>query len=281
MRKKTRIARAIDRVMTPEQYARVTHQSPYLYTLGSGDEALTFVGTKHTVDPNDQQFQTIAEQVEATEPDIVVVEGMQNLRSDAGTEQLLQGMDYETASKRGGEAVVAAKFALERGIPWLSPEPTDAVLARQLVMELYSPEEIVAWYTLRLLGQYQKRNETIPFSAYSAPFLAYLEAATEWPQVTYTPEAALERASTILGHDVSLHNPERAEEYTDPIPWPHRWEQQTLFNDMTRVALRCRDAAIVARVSEELLSGRRVLVVYGAGHAVMQEPAYRYLLDFS
>jgi hypothetical protein len=279
MRKKTRVARAVECVLTPEEYARRKHDTPYLYTLGEGDNALTFVGARHSTDTNDEQFPLITEQFERAQPDVVLVEGVHGLSGQAGTERLINGLSHHEAIERGGEPVYAIKHALERNVPWLCPEPADGQLFKYLTRQLYTNDELVAWYTLRLLGQYHRRKEEVPFRAYLAPFLGYLKETTGWPAAVVNAEAALQKAAQVLGHEVNLYNPDRAAEYTDPIPWPQRWEQQTRFNEISRDAVAFRDRTIVRNVARELLAGRRVLVVYGAGHAVMQEPAYRYLFN--
>lgn len=276
MRTKTRITRALDCLLTPEQYARVRHTTPYLYTLGSGDDALCFVGTQHTTDASHEQFSLISEALERYRPDVVLVEGVQNLSGTESTDRFIRQLDTSTAISRGGESVFTIKQALERGVSWQCPEPSDQMLMRHLLYELYTPDQLVAWYTLRLLGQYHRRQETMPFVAYVSPFLSYLAAATGWSSNQCSLETALGAAETMLGHAPNLYNQERAEEYTDPIPWPHRWEQQTRFNEITRVALQYRDRCIVRHVASCVSAGQRPLVVYGAGHAVMQEPAYRF-----
>ena len=278
MRKKTRRARALHQVLTPEQYARTKHDTPYLYTLGAGDDALCFVGAHHSTDTNDTLFSTIEEQFHAHAPDVVVVEGAQNLQGAAGTERLVQSLSREEAIERGGESIFALQQAVASNTPWLCPEPSDAALMRHLSLQLYTQDTLLAWYVLRLLNQYHRRNESTSFSLYVVPFLSFLAKETGWSEKLCTYEAATETAGRILGYTPNIHNPERAEEYTDPIPWPHRWEQQTRFNEISRASLQYRDRYIIRRVSDELLRGKRVFVVYGAGHAVMQEPAYRYLL---
>jgi hypothetical protein len=279
MRKKTRVARALNLALTPEQYARVRHDTPYVYTLGAGDDALCFVGARHSTDPTDTLFATINEQFEQHQADVVVLEGVQNVAGVAGTERFVASLSDEEAITRGGESIYTLKQALTRNLPWLCPEPSDAALMRHLVLELYTPDTIVAWYILRLLGQYHRRKEAVPFQAYCSPFLAYLAKATTWPSTVVSYDAAMNTAAHVLGHVPNVYNPERAVEYTDPIPWPHRWEQQSQFNDITRSTLQYRDRHIIRTISNELLQGKRALVVYGAGHAVMQEPAYRYVLQ--
>jgi len=279
MRRKTRLARALTCILSPEQYAQKQHATPYTYTLSDGGAVLCFIGVHHTTAVEDALFPHIKEQFTRVAPTLVVVEGMQNLVGFTGTERLLKSLTPAEAIARGGEAVFTITQAQTHGVPWQSYEPSDAALMRHLTLQLYSPEQLVAWYVLRLLGQYHARRELMPFVAYVSPFLSYLASATKWDKSVCTLEAAFTTAEPILKHQPNTRNAERAREYTDPIPWTRRWEQQTLFNDITRDALRFRDQKIVQRVGDQVLRGERVLVVYGAGHAVMQEPAYRYLLN--
>jgi len=279
MRRKTRLRRAVTCLLSPEQYATCTHPTPYTYSLQAGEAALCFVGAHHTNRADVALCAHIQDQFVRFAPTQVVVEGMQNLIGQHSASQLLNGLTLRDAIVRGGEAVFTIVNAKARGIPWHNPEPSDRALMRHLSGELYSSEQLVAWYTLRLLGQYHRRDEPLPFVAYVAPFLAYLASATGWDKKSCSLEQALATVRRTLGHEPNLHNAERTREYTDPIPWPQRWEQQTIFNDITRAALWFRDRRIVRRVGDMALRGERVLVVYGAGHAVMQEPAYRYLLN--
>lgn len=279
MRRKTKILRALDRVMSPEHYAKRKHTTPYLYTLGSGDEALTFVGAHHSSDPEDQLFPVIDDAITEFKPDIIFVEGMQGFDGVAGTEQFIRGLDRADAITRGGESVYTIKRALELGIPWSCPEPSDTSIYSVLLDSYYSRSEIAAWHMLCILSQYQARSEALPFNAYIAPFLGQFKKATDWTNFDYSLEYAVTTAQQVLGQSFSIRNVDRASEYTDPIPWPHRWEVQTHFNEMTRIALHHRDQYIVRQIAKEVQAGKRVMVVYGAGHAVMQEPSYRYLLE--
>lgn len=276
MRKKTRLERALAQKLTPEQYARKRHNTPYLYTLGKGDAALTFIGAHHTYDPKDELLSVIDTQLQVIKPDTVVVEGLQNIAGRASDELFIAGLDDEKAIKHGGEAVYTVRRALDTGIPWQSPEPSDAAIARELIGSFYTKEQILAWYVLRLLGQYHRRGETMPLSAYVAPFIVEFQKQTDWEDFEYSLDNALAIAASTVGHDIHQNNRERASEYTDPIPWPNRWEQQTTFNDMTRVVLALRDRTLMKHIAAELEAGKRLLVVYGAGHAVMQEPAWRF-----
>jgi hypothetical protein len=258
--------------MLPERYANLTHEVPYQYELGGG--ALSYLGIHHSYDTQDPQFALIKTALREQRPDLVFVEGVQTLTGPAELERIVRELDEGELIQKGGEAVYTISQALRRGTPWACPEPEDTALYRHLLQNFYSQEQIAAWQVLRLLPQYHRRGATGSFAGYVAPFIAQFKQATNWSSFDYSFAAAWRTVEHSLG-EISIQNRERAEELTDPIPWPGRWEQQTIFNDMSRAALMLRDRAITSSILNELSHGKRLLVVYGAGHAVMQEPVYR------
>lgn len=259
---------------TPEQYARMEHSTPYCYALGAAPQ-LQYVGVHHTFDPHDGIFSIITGALRTRKPDLVLVEGVQSIHGPAGLEKMIASLSHQTAAKRGGEAVYTIKEAVALRIPWACPEPDDHDLYRALTHNYFTADEMHAWYVLSLIPQYHARGETMNFSGYAAPFLAQFKAATAWEKFDYSVEQALRQAAAIVGREINIQNIEHNSELTDPIPWPHRWEQQTILNEMSRVALQYRDRVIATNVLNELQAGKRVVVVYGAGHAVMQEPVYK------
>ena len=259
---------------SPEQYARIKHTTPYCYKLGDTAQ-LHYLGVHHSFDPDDTIFSTIRGAFHAKKPDVVFVEGLQGLHGAAGIERMATNSSYRDAVTRGGEAVFTIKEALSRNISWACPEPEDTDLYQELVFNYFSRDEIFAWYVISLLPQFNDRTEVMNFNGYAAPFIAQFKEATQWKDFDYSLERALAIAESITGHDLVLQNSEHAAEITDPIPWPHRWEQQTIFNEMSRVALQYRDMVISNTILNELTAGKNITVVYGAGHAVMQEPVYR------
>lgn len=272
-----RIRRAVQRRLTPEQYAQKKHTKPYLYTLGTGDDALTFIGAEHSTDPSHEQFAVIGNKMFEQKPDMLLVEGVQAIDGMASTEKFIKGLTEHEAITRGGESIYAVKRAIECGIPWGCPEPEDTDLYSYLIQSYYSRTEVFAWHLLRFLPQFLRRDEQLNFRGYVAPFLAQFKQATGWSHFDYTFENAYTAATQMLGHEINEHNLDIAYSYTDPVPWSHRWDQQTIFNEISRIASAYRDDYLVTTVATEMLAGKKVMVVYGASHAVMLEPVFRDL----
>ncbi len=265
----------VSALYTPEQYARMRHGTPYCYALGPGAQ-LQYVGVHHSFDPEDTIFALISGAVETRRPDVIFVEGVPTLHGPAGLEKMVRSLSYTNAIKQGGEAVYAIKEALRRNVSWASPEPADEELYQFLLQHYFSREEIFAWFVLSLVPQYLSSGEGMKFQAYAAPMVGQFKQTTGWKGFVYDVDKALEYVGRMLGFpvaDVRL----LAESYAlvDPIPRPDRWEQQTLFNEISRTILEYRNQAMTQAVLNELAVGKRVLVVYDASLAVMQEPAYR------
>lgn len=269
---------ALSFLMSPDRYAVMKHSSPYHYDYGT-NETLAFFGTEHSTNPEHEQYNALGQKIKDHAPDVICVEGVQALNGPAGIERMIASMSRDTAIRRGGEPIFAIREALEAKTPWLCPEPEDSDLYNFLVSEYYSREEVLAWSVLNLLPQYQDREEAMNFAGYIAPFIAQFKEAVGWTSVSYDLKDIESVIQKMIGRSLPLMNIERAHELVDPIPWLHRWEEQCMSNDMARAALRYRDETIVSHIAGELAEGKRVLVVYGAGHAVMQEPVWRYLLS--
>jgi hypothetical protein len=204
---------------------------------------------------------------------------MDNDFKEKFSRELLLHLSLEVAANRGGEAVYAVVQALRRGTAWQPVEPADDILFTYLLSLSFSKEEILTWYILRLLPQYIAQGETLSFDDYMEPFIAEIQQATKWQDISYEPQMLLAHAASVLGHDVVLHNFDRAFAYTDPRAVTKHDNDFTIFNTLSATADVLRDRTMVTKALTEVTKGKRVLLVCGVAHAVMQEPAYRVYFE--
>ncbi len=262
-------------ILSIEAYAGIEHEIPYTYQFTELGKSLTVVGVNHVHETEHPAF-SLLDTVFARVPfDEVFVEGMDSDFNGPAARTLLSHLTLEAAAARGGEAVYAAVKALKEHVVWQPAEPNDDALFSYLTTLGFSRLDIVAWYLLRLLPQYIASNEMMPFAEYIEPFLADIEAATKWQDVSYDPDMLLEHARNTLGCDITLHNYQRAYRYTDPLALTQRDNDFTVYNTLSATADVLRDRTMVTKALTAVASGKRVLLVCGVAHAVMQEPAYR------
>jgi hypothetical protein len=273
-----RIESVLQYILSIEAYVDVVHEVPYTYKLEGVLGSITVVGVNHVHEREHPAF-VLLDSVFANVPlDVVCVEGMDNDFKEVLGRELLPQCTLEQAAVRGGEALYAVVQAKKYGLLWQPVEPSDDILFTYLFTLGFSKLQIVTWYILRLLPQYIAQNETLSFLEYIEPFVDEVKRATKWHDVPYEPAALLEHAVSVLGHDLVLHNYERAFSYTDPRAVTKHDNDFTIFNTLSATADVLRDRTMVSKVLTEFAKGKRVLFVCGVAHAVMQEAAYREFL---
>jgi hypothetical protein len=270
-----RIELVLQHILPIEAYVDMEHEIPYTYQLSVSSGSLTVVGVNHVHERAHGAF-SLLDSIFAHVPlDMVCVEGMDSDFNESLGRELLARLTLEEAAARGGEAVYAAVAAQKKGILWQPVEPADDVLFAYLETLRFLRVEIIAWYVLRLLPQYIAQGEAVPFDVYLEAFLDEIKRATKWHDVSYDPVQVLSFAVSVLKRDLVLHNFERAFSYTDPREVTKHDNDFTVFNTISATADVLRDRTMVRNTLNVVAAGKRVLLVCGVAHAVMQEPAYR------
>lgn len=272
------ISSVLSKIHSIEDYAAITHEIPYTYQLQKEQGSVTVVGVNHVHEREHPAF-ALLDTIFAEVPlDMVLVEGMDNDFNEPLARKLLTQLTLKEAALRGGEAIYSAVQALQHGVLWQPAEPADDILFSYLYSLGFSKPDIISWYVLRLLPQYIASGEMVAFFEYLEPFMTELRRATKWDEITEGGEAILAHARMVLGHELSLHNFAQAFSYTDPRAVVHRDNDFTVFNTLSATADVLRDRTMVTHALTKFTERKRVLLVCGVAHAVMQEPAYRAFL---
>ena len=262
-------------IMTAEEYSKIEHATPYIFELKAEDKELYYFGSPHTSDPSNPLFAEIEAAFNNANPDIVFVEGM-NVRGDKTKfNERVKSATREEAIDRMGESGLTLKLGVEKGIEWESPEPTDEDLYNDLLAKGFSKDEIFAWDVFHILPQYNRQMKREGFEKYVSGFIDRFKRTTNWDNFDYSYERAIKLGEQIFGEAVDVENDQRALDRIDPIPWDEKKEKQTILNRIGEASSLFRDKKIVGDILEAFKTHKRVFVVYGASHAVMQEPAFK------
>ena len=264
-------------IMTAEEYAQMDHETPYVFDLKIGDKELHYFGSPHVSDPSSPVFTQIEAAFNKANPDIVFVEGV-SIRGDKRKfNEKLKTETREEIIDEMGESGLTLKLGVEKGIDWESPEPTDEDLYNDLLAKGFSKDEIFAWDVFRILPQYNRQMKREGFEKYVSGFIDRFKRTTNWENFDYSYERAIKLGEQIFGEAVDIENEQRALDRIDSIPWDEKKERQTILNRIGEASSLFRDKKIVSDIAGALKTHKRVFVVYGASHAVMQEPALRRL----
>ncbi len=271
------LGQVLGKIMTMEEYSSLHHETPYTFSLQSGDKELFYFGAPHVRDTKDSIFSEIKAAFDKADPDVIFIEGMnasidKNIINEKG-----RNSTTKEAIEGAGEAGFALKLALDKGIEWLSPEPKDADLYEHLLKQGFSKDEIFARAVLLVLPQYNRQINKRDFKEYSHYFIEQFKDETNWEGFDYSYGPAIQIGELILGKPINLDNEEEASDYIDPTPWPNKKEKQTVLNRIGEASSEFRDKHIIKDIDEALKIYKRLFIVYGASHAVMQEPALKEL----
>lgn len=266
-------------IMSGEEYAEVEHATPYIFTLESGGVGLHYFGTPHMSDPGSPLFNEIEVVFQEANPDVVFVEGIQEPEDKPALNEHIKSVTRKEAIELGGESVFTLKLAVDRGIEWRCPEPTDSALYEHLLAKGFSRDEIFAWEAFHILPQYHRQMKREGFGGYVGPFLRRFERVTGWEGFDYSYERAIGIGERIFGEGVDVENDPDASDRIDPIPWEEKKEKQTVLNRISAASSAFRDRKIIEGIAEAKKTYKRIFIVYGASHAVMQEPALRKLFS--
>lgn len=265
----------LDKIMTAEEYAQIRHERPYIFELKDGDKELSYFGARHSYDPENSQFSELEKVFDEVSPDIVFVEGISKVGNKKERNEKVKSTSRDEMIKNIGEPGLAIKLAVEKGIEWRSPEPSGKDLYNFCVEQGFSKDEIFAWVILHLLPQYQRGVEKSGFKNYVHRFIERFREDTNWENFDYTYENGVKIAEQIIGRQIDVENESNAGDFVDPIPWDAKKENQTVINRVGRATSVFRDRKIVSEIIEAFNNHKKVFVVFGASHAVMQEPALK------
>ncbi len=269
-------------IMSFEDYANFEHAQPYIYSLEKDDKKLTYFGARHSHNPNDPMFDEIEENFNTAQPKLVIVEGINNLEENK--DRVIEYLSKETpeqAIERGGESRFALKLAAEKGIDMQCPEPKMNKEIKFLETQSFSREAIFAFYLYRTMNQYWRldKEKRPSIEEYLKPYLDEFKNDAGWEDFEFSAEHLELIGREIWGDKGLLDNPKFAADRIDPVPWPEKQTEQTMINQVARASSQYRDEYIVEKIKEALKQKGNVFVVYGASHAVMQEPAMRAIFE--
>lgn len=268
---------ALAKMMTVQEYSGIRHRTPYVFELSRGEKHLTYFGASHENRPNHPQFAELQDAFENAKPDIVLVEGMRDLRENKQEfARWAQSMTRDEIIRHVGEPGLSIKLAFDKGIEAHSPEPGDADVYNHLLSQGFTKDEVFSYMVFRMLPQYQSSDEKVDFRDYVKRTINQFAQTTQWENYDYSYEHAMSIGESIVGHSVQPETSLRAEDYVDPIPYPDVTE--TAFHRVARATSLYRDTFMVREIAEVLRSHNRLFIVFGSSHAIMQEPALRELM---
>jgi len=249
---------------------------PYAARYVRDGRSLTFVASLHEHRSGCDTFRVVEREFERLDPQVVILEGFSSADgvSPAGYSKWVRGQ-AEGELWPGGEAAFAAKLALDAGVPFLGGEPSAELVFREAQSERIGPEDLIYFFVVRQVPQWKRAEED--------------------------RDRTFEQLYREMIRQLAHMHPIEAEAFQDPkgfLAWYQRRNGRAfVYDEITteqsapltgedalftqRVSTQVgevRDAHIASVIADQLNQHERVLVVYGAGHHLVQEPVLAKLL---
>lgn len=254
-------------IMSYQEYAKIQHETPYIFSLDRASQHLVYFGAKHISDPAHQQFLMLEKEWQqflhktGGKNCMVIVEG--NKRPVRQTKD-------EAIRTAGGEGGFITFLAHQAAIETICPEPAHDWLIKELSGK-FSLEEIAykdfAQNMLSLIRRL-KYDQSISYKILIDGYLALDQPYYSFPLTIDRMKAIHQQ---IFGTPFDPDNEQFFYTITNPV------KDDTIINKVCRAASIMRDEHIVARIGQLIAADKNIFIVYGASHAVMQEKAVRAL----
>ncbi len=268
-------------LMPLEEYPKQRLPDEHIYTIKTSDgRELYYFGVTHYRDPSNPIFSQIKTEFGKFNPDIVFVEGNNSLRTENRNRVIAKFKELEGDEliHLYGESGFLARLASEKGVYVDSPEPALGDQLQRYFKEGFTKDEIFTFYMIRFIQQRLRVPEPRPsVEKFALNKLKELERETGWSDFDFSITHLIQIGKEIWGEEFNIDgnnlgslihaNPDESTGY-----------KKTIINKIARVASEFRDEYMVGEIIKTLQKYRRLFVVYGFSHAIIQEPALRELL---
>lgn len=268
-------------LMTFEEYAEKEHDTPYVFETEHGNKKITYFGAAHSANLESPMFEQIREKFDEIKPQMVFVEGITNLKNrKQEIIEWLRSINEAEAIRQMGETGFISKLAIKTGTNFDSPEPNPKEEIKSLENHGFSREEIFAYYAYRQQVHYfrvKEEDRNIPVEEYLSKYIQNFQKNTNWKNFNYSFNHLKEIGKKIWGEqgDIKKNYHSRV----NPVPSEVKRRNWRRVNEVAQQSSYFRDKYIIHRIEETMKKYDRLFIVYGASHAVMQEPALRRMLE--
>lgn len=251
---------------------------PELLLFERAHKKLAFIGVQHDSNPASMTHRLIDSTFLIFKPRVVIVEGVPT--SWGYNPKRLIRVAAQQPDSRGllpeGETVPTVRGALAAGSIIVGGEPSDADVRRSAAARGVSDEDLLGFYVLRVVPQWQSQREIDDLSSARATALINKQLAHSRAELKLSlnllPDAAAWRRWR-LDRNVGA-NPNRLDiKEAGPLadgPWKTSRVGATISS--------ARDSHLFELTRAELAKHGSVLVVFGASHALVQLPALKTLM---
>jgi len=258
---------AKDLLLSHDEYQKNQYRVPYTYTISHNGQYLYYFGARHSFDPEHPQFPKLKmfwqDFLEETQKKNCLV-------LNEGGKRPLHPNEW-LAISTGAEAGLITFLASKENIKTCSPEPSKKDEIGEW-LNVYTKEEIEYYFFSRAICQWHRLLPQPDFNNYiSRPLLKHAKELG-WKGFDFSLEHMKEIHKRLFRGNFNENDKQFFECIATPV------YRTTIISQISNDLDINRNSYIVNKIKWFWHSGKSLFVVYGSGHAIVQEPALRKLL---
>ena len=248
------------------------YPAPYVAAFGRENKQLRYIAARHGGGITSPTLQTVKQAFDDFKPQVVILEGMPN-EGVVSPAWYLEHTRKQAAGdfRQGGEGAYATVLAGERGIAFISAEPTEKQLLAGVLQQGFTREDMLGWYAGLMVHQNDRQGTLIAPEKIEKALNSYkrelgiedvrfgMSELGAWYEQRMGRKFSLE---SLLADDMS----------------PSGKAGANFLQKVMRATDNLREPSIVQNVAEQLEKYDRVLVVFGSSHLAKQEQVYAKML---
>lgn len=251
-----------------EESNKKKFSTPYIFQINKDGQDLVYFGAEHSNDPNNEQFRLM----EKLWNEILHKHSRENIISIfEGSGVFKINLSKEESILRFGESGFIAYLGNKSGVQVFGFEPNRGDIMKELI-EKYDKENCFYQHIAQLILQWNRYLRKPDFENYINRFIKRDEKETGWGNFDFS----LSNIKVIHEKLFNTTFDENDKDFFSKIVDPSK--NIGIINEITRRVSLIRNINIVQGISGEWKKGNSIFVVYGSGHAVIQEPALKELL---
>lgn len=254
--------------MSYDQYSKIKHETPYFYIAKSTKQSIYYFGSSHSHDPNHPQFELLKakwnEFLDETKglKTVVLVEAHEMPEPEATLEKEII---------KHGESGAGAYLAYKNKALLIFGEPQNDKIIVHL-LQYFSKEEILFWYECQAIKFWQQHKKGRSIHEFLSNHTEKYRKLFKWPDLVISLELVNSIYKKLFNQELNIDDEELFSQITTPITVLSR------INELSRSQSIYRNEQILVQIEKYWKEGSNIFVIYGAGHAVMQESAIRSLV---
>ncbi len=234
----------------------------YFFSLKKNNAVLFYLGTCHSWDPKNQQFNFIKEKwsdfLKIAKNPFVIIESRGWKIHKTETEAII----------RGGEIDFMAYLCHQANIPIACFEP-DRGGEMNALLKQFSKEQVAYYYFARTVAQWHRLTQKPDINSYLSPFLQRDEKVSGWNNFEFSIKNMENIHLRLFSAELDFNNVDFFKKIENPT------REDNPLKEIVRASGKYRNQTIVNNIKKIWNKGYNLFIVYGERHARDHEKILR------